>query len=69
MQHWGNGWSALFYSQWEAGMCRNNSQVLSGADEWAVVMLVMFITGQYCPINPFKERIKMRQTWACNSTN
>lgn len=47
-----------FIASGKQGVCRNNSQVLSGADEWGAVMLVMFITGQYCPINPFKKKGK-----------
>lgn len=41
-----------FIASGKQGMCRTNSQVLSGADEWGEVMLVVFITG---PINPFKK--------------
>lgn len=70
MQHLGNGWSSLFYSQSEAGgVCRKNSQVLSGADEWGVVMLVIFVIGQYHPKSTFKKRVEMRQTWAGNSAS
>lgn len=58
-----------FIASGKQGVCRSNSRVLSGADEWAVVMLVMFITGQHCPLNLFKERLKMRQTWAGNSAS
>lgn len=58
-----------FIASGKLGVYRNNSQVLSGADVWILVVFVMFITGQYCPINPFKKRVKVRQTWAGNSAS
>lgn len=33
-------------------MFRSNSQILSGADEWRVAALVIFINGQYGAIKP-----------------
>lgn len=47
-----------FIASGKLGVWRNNSQVLSGADEWVLGMLVMFIMGQYCTINPFKKSSK-----------
>lgn len=58
-----------FTASGKLGVWRNNSQVLSGADEWVLVMLVMFITGQYCTINPLKKVVEMWQTWAGNSAS
>lgn len=50
-----------FIASGKQGVCRNNSQVLSGADEWGVVM---FIAGQYGATNPLKKKVKRSQTWA-----